>query len=843
MQCKYCGEKNDSDAKICISCGKDTGKTGAVGGEAMSGNRCMGCMGEKDGSEACPLCGWQDSSAYVSYYCLPPGTLLSDRFIIGKMLAKDEFSITYISWDKKLALKLAITEYFPGEFASRDTGKADVITYSDDDLNQFVNGLGAFIEEAGKMAKLEGCAHVVYVRNFFRENNTAYMIKGYTEGVTLAKKVKKAGGRLEYTESMHYMLMISKALKEIHDKGIIHFNINPDSILIDNNNQIKLINFGFVRQIIGETSNKLSVFLKKGYTPREQYDKLIHCGPWTDVYSLGAMFYYILTGNLPPDSRERLKNDRLISPSMSGINIEEQDEQAIMKALSVRCEERFQKVDEFIAALKPLIEAKHDAEKNHEEEKPDPVIINNTGQETEKQTESEQHHQTFKRKRTSGRKNMQKKTLIDSGFNRFQEKLRPYFLPVVTILSLSLILVIVGALGLFNREEHKDSDKATAGTADTVNQLSEEASESTETTEQAEKIISGSTLIAVPEDYNTIQSAINNATDGAEIVVEPGLYYENIDYNGKNITIRCSNPHDPDIVKNTIINGGNNGSTVTFRNRESSGAVLEGFTITEGSGTWEVFELYIRGEREVFERYYGGGILIINSSPTIKNNIITGNNIKPGGYANSGDIGVGGGVAILSNSSPQIHDNIISSNHVRGHGGGIGVFDNSKPEINNNTISDNTADDIPALTRKGGLGGGLVITYSNVKLNNNRINNNKSDLTGGGVYLAFGEGVFEGNEITGNASKWGGGGIIVWGESNTVFNSNIFRNNKTEKEGGAIYLGNKSNISAKGNTFSGNIAYEDGGAIFIEKDSSVQGNVYANNSFDGNKPDNLYRTN
>ncbi|MCD5401321.1 right-handed parallel beta-helix repeat-containing protein [candidate division NPL-UPA2 bacterium] len=191
-------------------------------------------------------------------------------------------------------------------------------------------------------------------------------------------------------------------------------------------------------------------------------------------------------------------------------------------------------------------------------------------------------------------------------------------------------------------------------------------------------------VISVPGDYPTIQAAIDAAEDGDVIVVEPGTYRENIDFMGKAITLRSTAPDDPEVVAATIINGGNNGSVVTFRTGETAESVLSGFTITGGSGTLVM--------RKGIGGYLGGGILVMMASPTIKNNTITGNTAQDGG----------GGIAVLDDSSPTIKNNTITGNTAWGAGDEIAVIGNSFPTLTGNTITGNLAGWRDGLTWRGG---------------------------------------------------------------------------------------------------------------------------------------------
>jgi len=216
-------------------------------------------------------------------------------------------------------------------------------------------------------------------------------------------------------------------------------------------------------------------------------------------------------------------------------------------------------------------------------------------------------------------------------------------------------------------------------------------------------------IIAVPGKYATIQAAVDAAREGRIIVVEPGLYQENIDFKGKAITLRSTNPDDLEVVAATIIDGDGNGSVVTFQNGENEEAVLSGFTITGGGGTWLELE---HGEEVAQVKqagHFGGGILVLNgSSPTITNNIIRDNTC-------AGE-GGGGGLAIW-NASAKIAGNTVSGNRAL-NGGGIFVGGGSYAAVERNTIIENKA------VNGGGI---FVIIESSVVLEENNISGNRAE--------------------------------------------------------------------------------------------------------------------
>ena len=312
---------------------------------------CLGCMHElSDDMVICPNCGYEEGTLPKEAYYLPAGILLGERYIIGKVLGYGGFGITYIGYDELLKRIVAIKEYFPSNFATRGLESRDVVIYSGEANEQYQAGLQRFISEAKRLAQFNQSDNIVHIYDCIQENKTGYIIMEYLEGKTV-KELLKEKKKLEYNEAEKVILEVLKALEEVHALGIIHRDVAPDNIFIMKNGQVRLLDFGAARYAVSEKTKSLSVILKPGYAPEEQYRTHGEQGPWTDIYGAGATFYKMITGIQPEESVERLLHDEIEKPSEFGIQISEAKENAIMKSIAVRKEDRFQKVSDFRKAL------------------------------------------------------------------------------------------------------------------------------------------------------------------------------------------------------------------------------------------------------------------------------------------------------------------------------------------------------------------------------------------------------------------------------------------------------------------------------------------------------------
>ena len=324
--------------------------------------RCPGCMELIDaGADKCPLCGWIQGQDTPYALHMRVGSVLKNRYEIGRSLGYGSFGVTYLAWDRLLRHKVAIKEYLPSEYATRVAESADLILPdSENQRAKFERGMTRFHQEAEKLAKLGHIDGVVYIYDTFEEHNTAYIVMEYLQGQTLASYLEERGV-LSEQETLDLMLPLLQSLEDVHAKGIIHRDISPENIFIAEDSaggrKVKLIDFGAARFATSSHSKSLTVLLRPGYSPEEQYRSSGEQGPHTDIYALAAVMYQMVTGVVPPDALERRtgierKNrDLLKEPSEYNKDLSYNFEMALMNALNVKIEDRTPNAEEFVAEL------------------------------------------------------------------------------------------------------------------------------------------------------------------------------------------------------------------------------------------------------------------------------------------------------------------------------------------------------------------------------------------------------------------------------------------------------------------------------------------------------------
>ncbi len=310
---------------------------------------CFNCMSEMGSGKFCGECG--HSEVYENFpHHLKPGTVLNNRYLIGNFIGEGGFGITYIGRDTNLDMKVAVKEYYLSGYTNRNCDVSSGVTVTTEDQRTYFNrGKENFLQEARNIAKFSDEQGIVNVRDYFEENNTAYIVMEYLEGITLRDYLRKYG-LFSADKIFELMTPLMYSLEKVHKAGIIHRDISPDNIMYMNDGTLKLMDFGAARFFSNEEKS-MSVMLKQGYAPEEQYRRKGEQGPWTDVYALCATIYRCITGIVPDDALERLHNDRLKRPSTLGVKISSAQENALMNGLNVMHTNRCNNISALLALL------------------------------------------------------------------------------------------------------------------------------------------------------------------------------------------------------------------------------------------------------------------------------------------------------------------------------------------------------------------------------------------------------------------------------------------------------------------------------------------------------------
>ena len=341
--------------------------------------RCMGCMETFSSEfEICPHCGYVvDTQPRLKCY-LHPGSWLAGNYMLGKVIGQGGFGITYIAWDKKGERKVAIKEFFPNSLSTRETGETHVGCYNEKAEAYFKDGVKKMIDEGRRLASFRENENIVTVYDYFEENSTAYIVMEYLAGKSLKDYAEEKGGRLDPEEAVELILPVLNALSAMHKENLIHRDVAPDNIYICDDGKIKLLDFGSARMAVQDANKSLSVMVKPGYAPKEQYASRSKQGPWTDVYSVCATLYRLITGEAPVESIER-DITPLRTFESYGIKDCNELEKVVTKGLEPEPEDRISSADELAEGLKNKKKKTEPAKKEQVQKKKNiKVVANNS---------------------------------------------------------------------------------------------------------------------------------------------------------------------------------------------------------------------------------------------------------------------------------------------------------------------------------------------------------------------------------------------------------------------------------------------------------------------------------
>ena len=270
---------------------------------------------ERDG-DVCPHCGYDNTKEPKGQpdFALPCGAILNGRYVVGHMLGRGGFGITYIAYDLKLDTAVCIKEYFPDGAAMRSRVRGPKVEWAESQQAQTLKQRReSFLGEARKAAELNDLKHTVKIWNAFYENETSYIVMDYIEGVTLKQRITQTGKPYTEKECMKLLTPVIRDVERLHAYGLIHRDISPDNLMVRPDGSAVLLDFGGIKEPDG--GNVSFTMTKQAYSPLEQYTVNGRIGPWTDVYAMCATIYYCVTGKTPPDPAE-LVNGKKLDTSM-----------------------------------------------------------------------------------------------------------------------------------------------------------------------------------------------------------------------------------------------------------------------------------------------------------------------------------------------------------------------------------------------------------------------------------------------------------------------------------------------------------------------------------------------
>ncbi len=310
-------------------------------------NLCYGCMESKSGESVCPHCGYDENAAYLSAY-LKPGTMLHDRYLIGKELSHNGEGITYLAYDTNIGCKVLVREYMPEQLCSRVQGKA-LINVNYNHLAQYKALMAEYTELNKSLARMRSLNHLDPALDLFAENNTTYAVFEYLEGRSLLEYLKENAGELSWQTVSRMFPQLFTTLSLLHNAGVLHRGISPETIFVTDKGSLKLC--GFCISAARTNDTELDAELFDGYAAPEQYFADRQQGTWTDVYGICAVLYRILTGCRATDANTRQDYDNLVSPHELNPKVPLHVSDGIMRGLALDGNERIRTITDLVTVL------------------------------------------------------------------------------------------------------------------------------------------------------------------------------------------------------------------------------------------------------------------------------------------------------------------------------------------------------------------------------------------------------------------------------------------------------------------------------------------------------------
>lgn len=306
-----------------------------------------------------------DRRTNTSPLTLPLGVMLNNRYEILSVIGIGGFGITYKGYDLFNESLCAIKELFVNNFVYRDSDGRTVRALSGKE-RVFDHSIARFMDESGTLKQLNGTPHVVKITDYFKENGTAYFTMDYIDGPTLKGRMNDIGGSFDFDEAVYITTTIGKYLNFIHERHhIFHRDISPENIMLNSDGKPMLIDFGNAKNYMRSSEEGWSIILKPGFAPPEQYTGKDQ-GPWTDVYSLAGVFYYMVSGTKVPPSTERLIGKGYTPLANFVSECSNKISNAVDRALTLNPNERTQTIREFLEAFEEIKTSESYSQRGHQ---------------------------------------------------------------------------------------------------------------------------------------------------------------------------------------------------------------------------------------------------------------------------------------------------------------------------------------------------------------------------------------------------------------------------------------------------------------------------------------------
>ncbi len=313
-------------------------------------NICYRCMEKYDANiNVCPVCGYKNSTQSDPMY-IAPGTVLRERYLIGVLLEYNGEGATYAGYDLSTECRVMIREYMPINLCTRVKGKP-TISVNYNNLAKYKAFMTEFTELNKSLARLRNDSNINPVLDMFSENNTTYTVFEYIEGVKMLDFLKENAGELSWEQVSRLFPPLFTTIGRLHNAGIIHRAISPETVYITNKGELRLS--GFCISPVRTADAGLEYELFKGYAAPEQYSASTDSrqGSWTDVYGICALIYRALTGCMPVDSTSRQGHDDLCEPAMLNSSIPQNVSRVIMDGMNLNVRDRIQTITELVTRL------------------------------------------------------------------------------------------------------------------------------------------------------------------------------------------------------------------------------------------------------------------------------------------------------------------------------------------------------------------------------------------------------------------------------------------------------------------------------------------------------------